>query len=126
MFTRALKSLEIGTLIGSFYPKWKMYDLKIYREFCAIEMKSDQKFEEKLTCGSENDMWRIWQNFHRLKNNNFILESKMAELNQKKTFETTRSNRCSDKIFFLPWKEMNSTITETFLHLFYRIVVLKV
>ena len=89
-------------------------------------MKSDQKFEEKLTCGSENDMWRIWQNFHRLKNNNFILESKMAELNQKKTFETTRSNRCNDKIFFLPWKEMNSTITETFLHLFYRIVVLKV
>ena len=25
------KSLEIGTLMGSFYPKQKMYELKIYR-----------------------------------------------------------------------------------------------
>ena len=25
------KSLKIGTLIGSFYPKQKMYELKIYR-----------------------------------------------------------------------------------------------
>ena len=26
------KSLKIGTLMGSFYPKQKMYELKIYRE----------------------------------------------------------------------------------------------
>ena len=26
------KSLKIGTFIGSFYPKQKMYELKIYRE----------------------------------------------------------------------------------------------
>ena len=30
-FTRALKSVKIGTLIGSFCPKQKMYELKIYR-----------------------------------------------------------------------------------------------
>ena len=31
--TRALESLKIGTLMGFFYPKKKMYDLKIYRGF---------------------------------------------------------------------------------------------
>ena len=36
IFTRALESLKIGTLMGSFYPKWKMYELQIYRgdTFC--------------------------------------------------------------------------------------------
>ena len=41
----------------------------------------------------------------RLKNNNFILESKMAELNQKKKkikkkFKTTRLIRCCVKSLF--------------------------
>ena len=31
IFTRALESVKIGTLMGSFCPKWKMYELKIYR-----------------------------------------------------------------------------------------------
>ena len=31
IFTRALKNVEIGTLMGSFCPKQKMYDLKTYR-----------------------------------------------------------------------------------------------
>ena len=30
-FTGTLESLRIGTLMGSFYPKKKMYELKIYR-----------------------------------------------------------------------------------------------
>ena len=30
-FTRGLKSLKIGTLMGSFYPKQEMHELKIYR-----------------------------------------------------------------------------------------------
>ena len=41
---RALQSLKIGTFMGSFYPKYKMYELKIYRgamchgnkEWCKI------------------------------------------------------------------------------------------
>ena len=28
---RPLESLKIGTFIGSFYPKRKMYELKVYR-----------------------------------------------------------------------------------------------
>ena len=31
------ESLKIGTFIGSFYPKQKMYELKIYREVMCHE-----------------------------------------------------------------------------------------
>ena len=31
IFSRALQDLKIGTLMGSFYPKEKMCDLKTYR-----------------------------------------------------------------------------------------------
>ena len=31
ILTRALESVQIGTLMGSFGPKQKMYDLKLYR-----------------------------------------------------------------------------------------------
>ena len=46
-------------------------------------LKIDAKFEAKLTCGFQNDM-RNQANFHRLRNSDFILKSKMAELNQNK------------------------------------------
>ena len=46
-----------------------------------MALKTDAKFEEKLTCSFKNDM-RSFVIFHRLKNSDFILESKMAELNQ--------------------------------------------
>ena len=42
-------------------------------DWCKIWMK--------LTCAFKNDM-RNLENFHRLKNSNFILESKVAQLNQ--------------------------------------------
>ena len=48
-----------------------------------MALKIDAKFEEKLTCAFQNDM-RNLANFHRLKNSDFILESKMAELNKTK------------------------------------------
>ena len=48
-----------------------------------IALKIDAKFEGKLTCAFKNDM-RNLANFHRLKNSDFILESKMVELNQNK------------------------------------------
>ena len=48
-----------------------------------MALKSDAKFERKLTCAFKNDM-RNLANFHRLKNNDFILKSKMGELNQNK------------------------------------------
>ena len=46
-----------------------------------MSMRSDAKFEEKVTCAFKNDM-RNLANVHRLKNSDFILQSKMMKLNQ--------------------------------------------
>ena len=48
-----------------------------------MALKIEIKFEAKLTCVFKNDM-RNLSNFHSLKNSDFILESKVAELNQNK------------------------------------------
>ena len=48
-----------------------------------IALKIDAKFKGKLSCTLKNNM-RNLAKFHRLKNNDFILESKMMELNQNK------------------------------------------
>ena len=81
-----------------------------------IALKNDVKFEEKLTSVFKNDM-RTLANFHRLKNSDFILESKMAELDQNK------NSKQPD--FILSSKYMNRSIIKTFSHMFHRIVVLK-
>ena len=46
-----------------------------------MAVRTDARFEGKLTCALKNDMKNL-ANFHRLKNSDFILESKMKELNQ--------------------------------------------
>ena len=46
-----------------------------------MSLRSDAKFEEKVTCAFKNDI-RNLANVHRLKNSDFILESKMMKLNQ--------------------------------------------
>ena len=52
--------------------------------FDAVKIYS--KFGGKLTCAFKNDMSNL-ANFHRLKNSDFILESKMAEVNQSKNLK---------------------------------------
>ena len=42
-----------------------------------------KKFERKLTCAFKNDIKNL-AHFHRLKNSDFIVESKMVELHQIK------------------------------------------
>ena len=55
IFMQAVESLKICTLIRSFCPKYiKIY--KKYRRVSLMTLKSDAKFEEKLTLGSKNDM----------------------------------------------------------------------
>ena len=51
-----------------------------------MSMRSDAKFEEKVTCAFKNDM-RNLANVHRLKNSDFVLESKMMKLNQNNNFK---------------------------------------
>ena len=60
----------------------------------------DAYFEGKLTCAFKNGM-RNLANFPRLKNTDFILESKMAELNQNKNLNQLGR---PDENFILPWK----------------------
>ena len=48
-------------------------------------LKIDAKREGKLTCDFKNDMENL-PNFHRLKSN-FMLKSKMEELNQNKNLK---------------------------------------
>ena len=59
--------------------------LKSTEEFYVITMKNDGSFEKKLNWVLENDM-----NFHRLKNSDFMLESKMADLNQNNSKQPGR------------------------------------
>ena len=46
-----------------------------------MTVKIDATFEGKLICALQNDM-RNLTNFQTLKNSDFILESKMAEINK--------------------------------------------
>ena len=46
-----------------------------------IELRIDTTFERKLTYAFKSDMKNL-ANFHKLNNSDFILESKMAKLNQ--------------------------------------------
>ena len=63
-----------------------------------MTLNSEAKFEGKLTCGLKNDV-RNLANFHRLKNGDFILESKIAELIQNNQIDQMH---CEN--FILPWK----------------------
>ena len=80
-------------------------------------MTINAKFGGKLTCAFKNDMMNL-ANFHRLENNDFILESTRAELNQNQNSE--KQDRP-----YLEWKLGNRWIAQliNFLHVFYRIVV---
>ena len=54
---RADESLKIGTLIGCACPKDTDIQMKKYRRVMShMTLKSDPKFEEKLTLVSKNDM----------------------------------------------------------------------
>ena len=66
------------------------------------------KCEGKLTCTFKIDM-RNLADFHRLKNSDFILESKMAELNQNKNSKQADWPNAVWKFYFS--LEMNSTST---------------
>ena len=65
-----------------------------------MALRIDVKFEGKLTCAFKNDMKNL-VNFHRLKNSDFILESKMAELIKKK-FQNNQIYQMQCENFILP------------------------
>ena len=67
-----------------------------------MALKIDAKFEGKLTCAFKNEI-RNLANFDRLKNSDFILESKMAELNQNKNLKQLDRPDAVRKLILL-WK----------------------
>ena len=61
-----------------------------------MALNIEAKFEEKLTCAIKNDMKDL-ANFHTLKNSDFILESKMVELNKNKNSKQSINEQPSKK-----------------------------
>ena len=76
-----------------------------------MALKIDAKFEKKLTCAFKKEM-RNLENFHRLKNSDFILESKIVELNQNKNLKQLDLPDAVRKVILI-WK-LISTINKTF------------
>ena len=64
-----------------------------------MTLKIDAKFEGKLATAFRNDMGNL-ANFHRLKNNDFTLESNMAELNQNKNLKQLDLPDAVRKLYF--------------------------
>ena len=58
------KVSKIFTLMGSFWAKYILFELKSTEELSLITLKKYAKFEEKLTCRLGNDM-RNLTNFHQ-------------------------------------------------------------
>ena len=72
IFTTALKIVNIETLMGSFYPKLKMHELKAYRG---------------VMCNETAEWWKIWggvdlsfQNWHKEYNKFWIKYLKVSKL----------------------------------------------
>ena len=65
-----------------------------------MALNIDAKFEGKLTCAFKNDMKNL-ANFHILKNSDFILESKMAELNKNKNSKQPDRLNAVWKLYFI-------------------------
>ena len=61
--------------------------------------KIEAKFEGKLTCAFQNDMKNL-ANFHGLKNRDFILERKMAELYRNKNLKQLDRPDAVRKLYF--------------------------
>ena len=74
IFTRALESVKMGTLMGSFVQSRKCMSLKFTEELRHVTMKNDAKFEEEFTCHLKIDMKNL-TNFdsNTLKSKKFAL-----------------------------------------------------
>ena len=68
MFTRALESLKIGTMMASFCQKLKMYELKIYRGIMSWQWRMMQKLKRNWLCQFKNDMRNLTWALENLKN----------------------------------------------------------
>ena len=110
------KSQKICTLIVHFWQKYIMFELKkVQRSYVWLNWRLMQNLKENWIVLSKMT-WKISQIFvHRLKNSNFILKNKMAELNKNKNWKQPHQPDVVWKFHFNS-KLMNSTINKTFTH----------
>ena len=98
--TRAFEYLKNCTLMDSFWPK---FEVKKYRRIMFDGAEGWRKIWRKLTCAFQYDM-RNLTNIHRLKaiilSSDFILESKMAQLNQIKNSKQLDRPDAVRKLYF--------------------------
>ena len=73
--------------------------LRFTEDLFVMTMRIDAKFKRKVTCAFQNDV-RNLANFQRLKNRDFILESKTVELNQNKNSKQLDQPDAVRKIYF--------------------------
>ena len=78
-----LKISKLCTLMGCFWRKYVMFELKkAQRSYVWWHWRLIQNLKENWLVLSKIT-WRLWQIFvHRLKNSDFILESKMVQINK--------------------------------------------
>ena len=78
-----------------------IFELNEYRGVIFDSTEEWFKIWRKTELCFQKKTWGIWQIFvHRLKNNNFILESKMAELDQNKNSKQRDQPDAVWKLYF--------------------------
>ena len=73
--------------------------LRFTEDLFVMTMKIDAKVKRKVTCAFQKDV-RNLANFQKLKNKDFILESKTAELNQNKNSKQLDQPDAVRKLYF--------------------------
>ena len=109
-----LKISKICTLMDCFWPNYIIFELnKVLRSYVWWHWILMQNLKENWLALSKMT-WRIWQIFvHKLKNSHFILESKMAKLNQNKNWkQPDRPGAVWNFLFTLEIKKLFTRSTE--------------
>ena len=100
-----LKNLHFDRLLN--WPKYIMFELKKYRGVMFDNAEYWCKIWRKTTESCFQNWHKEFDKLHRLKNSNFILESKMAERNQNLW-------KLGCKNFILPWNKWVAQLTKFF------------
>ena len=112
-----LKISQLCTWIGCFWPNYIMFELKkVQRSYVWWHWRLMQNLKEKWPVLSKMTR-RIWQIFVRgLKNSDFILESKMVELNQNKNSKQPCRLDPVRKVYFTLNNKWIAQLTKLFTH----------
>ena len=107
---------KMCTLTSCFWPKYIMFELKkVHRNYVWWHWRLMQNLKESWLVLSKMTS-RIWQIFvHRLKNIDFVLERKMAELNQdKNSKQPDRPDAVWKLSFKFCWNKWIAQLTKLF------------